>query len=250
MERPKVVVTFVCASSDQVRIEPVVEALRASGREAELVAGVDEQPRRVGEAIDRCGEWGLIAVCTSRHLDGPDLRKVEGVFSARRGPNYAMIRVDASQPEREIVAAIERAAEAFASHQGRIVRRSKSDGPQLREVLPVGDMSTLAMPVVRLAPGEELDGDTTRIQLPDNPKSAELARRRRAARQREKERERIAERTASHAVIEDQAAESSLNSRSSVLRADEQKLDRMMVVMIIGAGLLAIVVALSLAGIL
>src|SRR5690606_11187451 len=90
MDPRKVAITLVCAADDEQALEPVVERLRTAHFETELVAGVDRQPRRVGEALDRCGEWGVVVACTSKHLDGPELRKVEGVFSARRGPIHAI----------------------------------------------------------------------------------------------------------------------------------------------------------------
>jgi hypothetical protein len=245
MEPRKVAVTLVCAADDEAALEPVLERLRAGGYEAELIASVDETPRRVGEALDHSGEWGMIVVaCVSKHLDGPELRKVEGVFGARRGPNHAIVRVDISQPRAEIVAAIQRAVDAFAANSGRL-RRPTSESRKLREVIPVTDISSLALPVVRLEPHEEIDGDTTRIQLPDNPKSAELSRRRRAARERERERERITER--SSGKPQQPSPEPSAAPPPSV-DEDAAKLDRMMIVMIIGAGILAVLAALSVSG--
>lgn len=241
METRKVVVTLVCASADAESLDDVVDGLSAAGREVGLVSGVDSQPRRVGEAIERCGEQGLIVVCTSSRLDGPNLRKVEGLFSARRGPKHAMIRIDVSTPTAENIAAIQRAIDAFVSSQGRIVRRRSSEGQRLREVVSVGDVPSLALPVVRLSDGEELEGDTRRIQLPDNPKSAELSRRRRAARERQAERERI---TASHRTFEDSQEPASTPGPP----VEAEKLDRMVLLMIIGVGLLAVVAALTLSG--
>ncbi|WP_146155541.1 hypothetical protein [Enhygromyxa salina] len=241
MDGRKVVVTLVCATADEDTLEDVLDGLHALGHEAGLVAGVDERPRRVGDAIERCGDLGLIVVCTSARLDGPALRKVEGLFSARRGPNHAMVRVDVGLPTNEAVAAIQRAVEGFVSNQGRIVRRHAGEGPKLREVVH-GDVSSLALPVVRLEAGEELDGDTRRIQLPDNPKSAELSRRRRAVRERERQRERI---TRSHRPLSVEESEAGhVGSRKPMIR-DEDKLDRTMVLMIVGAGVLAVLAALT-----
>jgi hypothetical protein len=108
-------------------------------------------------------------------------------------------------------------------------------------------VSELAMPVVRLAPHEEIDGDTSRIQLPDNPKSAELSRRRRAARERERERERITGRFNPN-KRETGEGETTPGSLPTTSDEDAAKLDRMMVVMIIGAGVLAVLAALTFAG--
>jgi hypothetical protein len=257
MNPRKIAVTLVCASDDEPLLEPVLDRLRDADFEAELVSGVDRQPRRVGEALDRCGEWGVIVACVSKRLDGPELRKVEGVFSARRGPNHAIIRVDVSQAAQEMTTTITRAVEAFAANQGRIVRRPITESRRLREIIPVNDISSLAMPVVRLEPHEEIDGDTSRIQLPDNPKSAELSRRRRVARERERERERTGERSAERNTrghfADDNDDEPAHDEAPPVkppttLDEDAAKLDRMMVVMIVGAGVLAVLAALTLSG--
>lgn len=243
MDPRKVAVTLVCAADDEAALDPVVERLSAGGYDAELVVGVDQAPRRVGEALDRCGEWGMIVACVSKRLDGPELRKVEGLFGARRGPNHAIVRVDINQPRAEIVAAIQRAVDAFAANSGRIIRRAPTDSRSQREVVPVNDISSLALPVVRLDPNEELDGDTTRIQLPDNPKSAELSRRRRAARERERERDRITGATAKQHPA-------TASSEPPAVNEDATKLDRMMIVMIVGAGVLAVLAALTVSGVL
>ncbi|KIG18618.1 hypothetical protein DB30_00303 [Enhygromyxa salina] len=248
MEARKVVVTLVCAADDEDALEAIADGLRAVGREVRLVPGVDVQPRRLGEAIERGGDLGLIVVCTSGRLEGAQLRTVEGLFSARRGPNHAMVRVELSATANENIAAISRATEAFVANQGRVVRRTTGEGPKLREVIPVESISSVALPVVRLPPGEELDGDTQRIQLPDNPKSAELSRRRRAARERERERERI---TRSHRTLN---ANDDINTVgdepvSAQMQRDEDRLDRLMIGMIIGAGVLAVLAALTFAGI-
>lgn len=246
MNAPPVAITLVCATSDAARIRPVVDELVAGGRDVQLVVGVDAEPRRVGEAIERCGEWGLIVACESRELDGPNMRKVEGIFSARRGPKHAMVRLDLSQTEEAMVAGVERAADAFGKNQGRIRRRRSTD-LHLREVVPINDTSRIALPVVRLAPGEELDGDTTRIELPDNPTSAELVRRRRAAREHARERERS--KSGAHLALDEDMLEGS-SVGSSIedqvdSELDQQKLERMMIIGIVGAGVIAVLAALA-----
>lgn len=248
MDSRKIAITLVCAAEDERAVELVLDQLRAANFDAALVSAIDRHPRRLGEALDRGGaEWGVIVVCMSKQLDGLELRKIEGLFSARRGPNHAIVRVDISQPKHEVAASIQRAVEAFAANQGRIVRRASSESRKLRDIIPV---SELAMPVIRLAPHEEIDGDTSRIQLPDNPKSAELSRRRRAARERERERDRITERSTAKRDLEATPIQTRSGGKTMPTTIDEDvaKLDRMMVVMIIGAGVLAVLAALTFAG--
>ena len=237
MDSRKVVVTLVCAAADREALDDVVDGLSASGRDVGIVSGVDEQPRRMGEALDRC-ESGLVVLCTSTRIDGGTLRKIEGLFSARRGPNHAMVRVDVGQAPTDVIAAIQRALDGFLASQGRVVRRST--GPISREV--VRDVSSRALPVVRLEQGEELDGDTRRIHLPDNPKSAELSRRRKVARERERERERITS-------VNRSLTPTDVEHIESGSAASEGPSDRMMIALVVGAGVLAVLAALMFSGV-
>lgn len=242
MDARKIVVTLVCASADREALDDIVDGLSATGRDVGIVAGVDEQPRRMGDAIDRCGEAGLVVLCTSARIDAPTLRVIEGLFSARRGPGHAMVRVDVNQSPSETIAAIQRALDGFLASQGRVVRRQTTGtgGQSLREV--VSHISSRAMPIVRLSPSEEIDGDTRRIQLPDNPKAAELSRRRKVARERERERERI---TAVNRSLTPTDVEQSEAQTSS----GEPNADRMMILLIVGAGVLAVLAGLMFSGV-
>jgi hypothetical protein len=241
MDARKVVVTLVCATADRESLDDVVDGLSATGRDVGIVAGVDEHPRRMGDAIDRCGSSGLVVLCTSVRIDAPTLRSIEGLFSARRGPNHAMVRVDISQPPTETISAIQRALDGFMASQGRV--RRPTAGQSSREV--IGPVLSRALPAVRLTPGEEIEGDTRRIQLPDNPKSAELSRRRKAARERERERERItgANRSLTEADLE-ASDPSAMQDDSS-----EPNPDRMMILLLVGAGALAVLAALMFSGV-
>ena len=247
MDAHKVIVTLVCTHADEDEVDDIVDGLRAAGRTARLVVGVEDQARLIGEAIERTGDCGLIVLCTSAQLDGPLLRRIEGLFSARRGPNHAMVRIDLANSINESVAAISRAYEGFIASQGRIGRRAQTaEGGNLREVVAVkgqlDSSSSNRRQVVRLKPEEELEGDTRRVHLPDNPKSIELSRRRRAVRERERQQTDKAQLLTRHSA-EDLELDV-LGSRGALQR-DEERLDRMMVVMIIGAGLLAVLAALS-----
>ena len=108
MGGPKVVVTLVCTHADEDEVDDIVDGLRASGRKTKLVAGLADRPRAMAEAIERSGEWGLIVLCASPRLSEDTRRKAEGMFSARRGPNHAMVRVDLGQGTGDCVAAISR----------------------------------------------------------------------------------------------------------------------------------------------
>lgn len=239
MDARKIVVTLVCAAADREALDDVVDGLSATGRDVGIVAGVDEQPRRMGDAIDRCGDSGLVVLCTSTRLDGPTLRVIEGLFSARRGPNHAMVRVDVGQAPSETIAAIQRALDGFLASQGRVVRR-QTTGTSLREV--VSHISSRAMPVVKLSPSEEIEGDTRRIQLPDNPKAAELSRRRKVARERERERERIT-------AVNRSLTPADLEQSGTTSSSSEPNADRVMIMLLVGAGVLAVLAGLMFSGV-
>jgi hypothetical protein len=238
MDARKIVVTLVCAAADREALDDVVDGLSATGRDVGIVGGVDEQPRRMGDALDRCGDSGLVVLCTSPRIDGPTLRVIEGLFSARRGPNHAMVRVDVGQSPSETISAIQRALDGFLASQGRVVRR-QTTATSLREV--VSHISSRAMPIVRLSPSEEIDGDTRRIQLPDNPKTAELSRRRKVARERERERERITavNRSLTPADLE----------HPGTADSPEPNADRVMILLLVGAGVLAVLAGLMFSGV-
>jgi hypothetical protein len=240
MDPRKVVVTLVCATADSESLDDVVDGLSATGRDVGLVAGVDEQPRRVGEALERVGDLGILVVCASPRLDGAMLRKIEGLFSARRGPNHALIRIEISHGATENIAAIQRAIDAFIASHGRVTRRATGEDSS-REVVSVAEIQSLARPAVRLEASEDIEGDTRRIELPDNPKAAELSRRRKVARERERERERI---TSAHRAL---TAEDSRTALPEV-RA-EGNADRVMIVVVVGAGVLAVIAGLLFAGV-
>lgn len=247
-EMRKVVVTLVYASQDEDTADDIADGLRSAGREVALVAGVDEQPRVIGDALECCGKHGLVVLCTSAALDGPLLRKAEGLFSARRGPGHAMVRIDLANSVNDNVAAIARAYEGFVSSQGRITRRSSGEGPTRREFVTVKGGDSVTRPVVRLPPGEGLEGDTRRIDLPDNPKSKELARRRRVVRERARERERI---TGVHDPVKDTIPADlglGFGDGQASIEHDEARLDRMIIAVAVGAGILAGLAAWSLAG--
>ena len=247
MHTRNVAVTLVCATTDQTGADRVCAGLRAAGRRVALLEGAETDPRRAASAVD-ASEPALIALCESQALDGPKLRQVEGVLRARRGPQHALIRVDMSLSTSEQIAGIERAIEAMVRNRGSLARtRGGSEGVLLREVVPVHEISGLAMPVVRLAPGEELDGDTQRIELPDTPKRAELVRRRKAVRELERRHPLQTLSSASSACSTNSSSSTSSSSRLPLPRR-EFEIEPLTIALVVGAGLLAVLASVSLSG--
>ena len=237
MDGPKVVVTLVCTYADEDEVDDIVDGLRALGRKAKLVAGLEQRPRLMADAVEGCGEWGLVVLCSSPRLGEEQRRKAEGMFGARKGPNHAMVRVDLGLGVSESVAAIERAYEGFVSSQGRIRRRTQSENnPVMRELVPSAGDTSATGPAVRLEPGTALDGDTDRIPLSSVPKPKAGSKERALGRERG---------GSPKGRLETSRREPG-RSRAAKER-DEQRLDRMMIMIIIGAGLLAVLAALSFA---
>ncbi len=188
----EVAVTLICASADEPMLGALVERLRAAGTRARVVSGAERDVRSIGNAIDEVRGRGLFIVCLAKHLDEPATRRVEGMYAARRGPLHRLIRIEVlGRSPVVLVTRIRRECEDIARMDERAVP-IETDEPalHLREVVQVGERVAISLPAVRLSPGEELDGDTMRIDLPDTAKSAELMRRRKALRERERERAR------------------------------------------------------------
>lgn len=241
MDGPKVVVTLVCTYADEDEVDDIVDGLRALGRTAKLIAGLERRPRLMADAVEGCGEWGLLVLCSSPRLSEEQRRMAEGMFSARKGPNHAMVRVDLGLGVGESVAAISRAYEGFVSSQGRIRRRTISESnPGMRELVPSAGDTSATRPAVRLEPGAALDGDTDRIPLADVAKATAKAKAEQSPEPRPAKSERPRPRKQDTSLLEAGASR-------AALERDEQRLDRTMIIMIIGAGLLAVLAALSFA---
>ncbi|NVB39012.1 hypothetical protein G6O69_14310 [Pseudenhygromyxa sp. WMMC2535] len=225
MDRRKVAVTLVCAAADEAVVEAVVLGLRARGRDVALIVGVDEEPRRVAEGVERSAA-GLVVACESANLDGPAMRKVEGVFSARRGPKHGFVRLDISQRTHAMIAGVERAIAGFGRSHGQVRRRPTVD-LHLREIVQLDESSNIALPVVRLAASEALDGDTGRIEAPVRSRASFESR----AGAHEEEPVHPA------STIE-------LALRAAPLSAADKQRERLLVVLVICAGTAAILAAL------
>ena len=125
-----------------------------------------------------------------------------------------------------------------------VVRRTQADSAEVRQLS--ANSSEFARPVVRLDPNEPIEGDTDRIELVDSPKAAELSRRRRVARERGHSGPRAVGTSSSSTGMPRLGAETQVDPIELEMRADALALDRMMWVVMVGAGLLAVVAGLSL----
>ncbi len=161
-----------------------------------------------------------------------------------------MVRIELGQSVGDSVAAISRAYEGFVSSRGRIGRRSiDDDSPKLRDVVAVRDPNAADSSVARFDTSASRSAGRVPVEAvepaapakPEDPRAKELSRRRKAARKRERE----GHSKASGAAPRDEFGLELLGPRAALQREGD-RFDRMMILMLIGAGVLAVLAAFGL----
>ncbi|EDM75909.1 hypothetical protein PPSIR1_25061 [Plesiocystis pacifica SIR-1] len=246
IEVKEVALVLAGATQDAELVRALARALAEQDQAATVLVGVDEAPERVLQVLAEPKRWTLLFACESEALDGPHMGRVEAVFNSARSHRQFLVRLDVSHDLNLQSSSVLNVLDTFCTNSGRFRRRRSPGDLQLRELLPINDSSSLAMPVVRLGADEVLDGDTARLQLPDIPVAAELIRRRKAARARARERARVVER--SHARQDEGEAPSELSRREpfdfDIGDGESDLLERRMVFVLLAAGVLAVLAAL------
>jgi hypothetical protein len=92
-ERKSIPLFLCCAEDNEVTLVRVVEALQKEGFNPEVVAGVDGDGSLLGSAVDNAEPRALFVICRSKALDRSHVRRLEGLFSARRGPQQRVLTV-------------------------------------------------------------------------------------------------------------------------------------------------------------
>lgn len=164
--RFEVALTLACAEDDELALLPVIEALKERGIRPEVVPGVDREPTMLGRAVDN-GKPGLFLVCRSRLLDEGTFRRLEGLFSARRGPGQDLLSIEVDGVDRTVDAILERVA-AFSGQDlvtGEHDLDEEASGENFRDVVQIRSVGDIA------APG------ATRSRTPAPPEDPERARR-------------------------------------------------------------------------
>jgi len=82
-----------CAEDNEVALIQVIDELHREGHTPEVVSGLDLDPSVLGLAVDRAKGEGLFVFCLSDELDRAAVRRLDGLFSARRGPGQRCITV-------------------------------------------------------------------------------------------------------------------------------------------------------------
>ena len=114
-EAPKdVPLLLLCAEDSEVGLVQLVDALNHNGRSPELIAGVETDASLLAAAADRVRGAALFVLCQSGDLDRSQVLRLEGLFSARKGPLHQLliVELDASKPL-EALSGIEAAMESI-----------------------------------------------------------------------------------------------------------------------------------------
>lgn len=160
-------IVLCCAEESEVALVAVVDALHRDGFAPELLPGVEVDTSLLTTAADRLRGPALFVLCQSDDLDRFQVRRLEGLFSARRGPQHRMISVDV--PRRHTTALVTAVRDA-ARDLGRAAGPSgdDDDGHYMRDV--VTPTSVAAVPgatVPRREPRARDRGASAVVRAPE-----------------------------------------------------------------------------------
>lgn len=149
--RFELALTLACAEDDELALLPVIDALKERGIGPEVVPGVDREPTLLGRAVDQ-GKPGLFLVCRSSLIDDSTFRRLEGLFSARRGPGQEIDAVTVDGSSRGVERTVDAILERVGAFSGQDVSTGEHE-PQLerseehfRDVVELKGMAGVAAP--------------------------------------------------------------------------------------------------------
>ena len=126
-----------CAEDGEVALVGVLDELHRMGHSPEVLTGVDSDPAVLTSAVDRVRGAALFILCESHELDRTQSMRLEGLFSARRGPEHDLLTVQL-QPRNEL-AILPRIEAAVEKMSGNPTRASGEGGHHMRDVIgPTG----------------------------------------------------------------------------------------------------------------
>jgi hypothetical protein len=231
----EIAVTLICTAEHEAALAGLLRRLELAGLQPGVLFDAQREPERVVEVVQTVGARGLFVLCESGQADELAYRRLESTIAKHGTALHRLIRIDllARSPMvhvTRIVRECEELAKLAPPHD-------PSSRPPPAELAPTDEHAGISLPAIRLAPGEQLEGDTMRIDLPDSPKLAELARRRKALRERGHGPARLpeneADSTAAGRLLEPEGA---------------KKLDRKVVVFVTAVAMLAVLLGLTLGG--
>jgi hypothetical protein len=125
-------IVLCCAEESEVALVAVVDALHREGHAPEVVPGVETDATLMTAATDRVRGPALFVLCQSEDLDRFQVRRLEGLFSARKGPAHRLVTIEVA---RRGTAAIVSEVRAAARDVGRGGERDEDDGSYMRDVV-------------------------------------------------------------------------------------------------------------------
>lgn len=141
-------IVLCCAEESEVALVAVVDVLHREGHAPEVAPGVETDAYVLTGAADRVRGPALFVLCQSDDLDRFQVRRLEGLFSARKGPEHRMVTVDvARRSAAAIVVEVRAAARELLRGTG---GRDEDDGHYMRDV--VMPTSVAAVPGATVPP--------------------------------------------------------------------------------------------------
>lgn len=241
----EIAVTLICAAEHEPILVGLIRRLELTGLPLQVLFDGQREPERVAEVIAIIGERGLFVLCESGQPDELGFRRIEGALARHGSAQHRLIRLDLlGRSPMVLVTRIVRECEELAKLES--VRDMSSRKPAPVELPPTAEHPGISLPAIRLEPGEQLEGDTMRIDLPDSPKLAELARRRKALRERGQGPARLPEHDVGSTAAGQLLERDAWLGRRVAVRV--QRLDRKVVALVVGIALLAVLVGLVVSG--
>ncbi len=162
-------IVLCCAEESEVALVAVVDLLHREGHAPELVPGVDADVDALTAAADRLSGPALFVLCQSEGLGRVQVRRLEGLFSARKGPEHRMVMVDvAGRSAASVVVEVRAAARELLRGSG---GRSVDDGHYMRDVVvPTSVAAVPGATVPQRAPrsrGRELQRSSSIAREPE-----------------------------------------------------------------------------------
>ncbi|MCX4244952.1 hypothetical protein [Paraliomyxa miuraensis] len=139
-------IVLCCAEESEVVLVEVVDALHREGFAPEVLPGVELDASLVTAAADRMRGLALFVLCQSDDLDRFQVRRLEGLFSARKGPLHQMITVELPQRHPTAIAGeIRKAAQQMIRGSA---RADHDDAHNMRDVVMPTSVSAVPGAVI------------------------------------------------------------------------------------------------------
>lgn len=138
-------VVLFCAEDDEPALVMTMQLLHLRGVNAELIPGIDQQPRKIGEVLDNTRGDGVFVLCESGQLDRSARLRLEGLFGARKGPGHVLVNAEVGVDSDDDVCARVRAAIPNAIAAGSAARGEDTPFPRRgknRDVVNMGAVET------------------------------------------------------------------------------------------------------------